>query len=223
MEIVRQRSCVRVSACQKLNVISYAGQTTRRGYRETDGLALPAAVQQTKTHQDLPTLRRVGGPDDGLAEPVHEFAERRCRAAYDGPKNLVDSELSRQVLNERRQEEEVVLRDRGRRGDGRRRLSCQRTPREVRLTVSASGSLGSDRPAVNGNISAGFMPSISSEEAPCRQKGTMFPSNWPSCDQRLVFHLAGISVVGVARIDYLFDELGLWAGNLQGPKTLPAV
>ena len=34
----------------------------------------------------------------------------------------------------------------------------------------------------------GLMTRISSEEAPCRPKGTTFHSKWPSCNRKIVFH-----------------------------------
>ncbi len=57
---------------------------------------------------------------DGRAKPVHKLAERRLRAAHDGSKNLVDRQLHRQGLDERRGEEEVVRGNRWRRGRPRR-------------------------------------------------------------------------------------------------------
>ena len=39
-------------------------------------------------------------------------------------------------------------------------------------------------------VSAWFITRISSEEDPCRPKGTKFHSNWPSCVRKLDFHLS---------------------------------
>ena len=67
-------------------------QPSAGGDAEAVRLTLPAAVQQAATHQERPALRCAGGSNDGRAKSIHEPAERRRRAAHDGPENLVDGQ-----------------------------------------------------------------------------------------------------------------------------------
>ena len=48
----------------------------------------------------------------------------------------------------------------------------------------AAGHLSKSRPTVRD----WFMTRVSSENAPCRPNSTLFHSNWPSYDRKLVFH-----------------------------------
>ena len=62
------------------------------------------------------------------------------------------------------------------------------TPAATAGAGVVGGPPGKSRPTV----SAWFMTRMSSEEAPCRPKGTTFHSNWPSCDRKLVFHRSAL-------------------------------
>ena len=83
-------------------------EPTAGGDAEAVCLTLPAAVQETTTHQKGTTFGRVGGGPDGSTVPVDKLAERRRRAPHDGPEERVNAKGCRQGLDEGGREEEVI-------------------------------------------------------------------------------------------------------------------
>ena len=62
-------------------------QPAASGNTESVGLALPAAVQETTSHQERPALRSPGDHRGPVA--VHQLAQCCCRPAHDGSEERV--------------------------------------------------------------------------------------------------------------------------------------
>ena len=82
-------------------------EPTACGNAEAVRLALPAAVQETATHQKGTTFGRVSSGHDGRTVPVNRLAEGCRRAQHDGSEERIVAQCCRQGLDEGGREEEV--------------------------------------------------------------------------------------------------------------------